>query len=155
LNTMKAQTETAGQAARVKWGQDYIAVIDACGLCWSLWMFQPETLGELVTMMKMATGVDYTEESLLLAGERIWNLERLFNLKAGLTAEDDTLPKRILEEPCLKGDAEGQVVRLNEMLPEYYQLRGWNKSGVPAPEKLQELGLTQEGEGVPSESLPS
>ena len=155
LNTMETQTETAGQAAGVKWGQDYIAVIDACGLCWSLWMFQPETLGELVTMMKMATGVDYTEESLLLAGERIWNLERLFNLKAGLTAEDDTLPKRVLEEPCLKGDAEGQVVRLNEMLPEYYQLRGWDKSGVPAPEKLQELGLTQEGEGVPSEPLPS
>ena len=148
LNTMEAQRETDGQAARVKWGQDYIAVIDATGLCWSLWGFQPESIDELVTMLVMATGVHYNKESLLLVGERIWNLERLFNLKAGLTAEDDTLPKRILEEPCLKGAAEGQVIRLDEMLPEYYQLRGWDESGIPTPDKLNELGLVWEAGDV-------
>lgn len=142
LNIFEVQRETAGQAAGVKWGQDYIAVIDASGLCWSLWISQPEALAELATMLTTATGIGYTEESLLLAGERIWNLERLFNLKAGFTADDDTLPQRMLTEPRLKGGAEGQVVRLDEMLPEYYALRGWDKNGVPTLEKLQQLGLS-------------
>jgi aldehyde:ferredoxin oxidoreductase len=78
---------------------------------------------------------------MLQAGERIWNLERMFNLKAGLSKKDDTLPKRLLEEPLPEGGAKGQVVRLSEMLPEYYQLRGWDQSGVPTKEKLKELSL--------------
>ncbi|MBW1912558.1 MAG: hypothetical protein JRI43_05215, partial [Deltaproteobacteria bacterium] len=57
----------------------------------------------------------------------------------------DTLPRRILETPLLDGDNEGNVVRLGEMLPEYYQLRGWDENGVPTPEKLEELDLAQEG----------
>ena len=103
-------------------------------------------------LLAVATGVDYTEENVELAGERVYNLERLFNLRAGLTAADDTLPKRILEEPLLKGEAEGQVARLDVLLPEYYQLRGWDKNGVPIPEKLDQLGLTEEGMicGIPA-----
>ena len=133
--------ETEGQAARVRWGQDYIAIVDATGLCWSLWGFWTEYIGEMLTMLEAVTGVPYSEESLMLAGERIWNQERLFNLEAGLTTADDTLPRRILEEPCLKGPAEGQVVKLKEMLPDYYRVRGWDENGVPALEKLTELGL--------------
>ncbi len=104
-------------------------------------MTNSEDFGDMVTLLSVVTGVDYTEEGLLKAGERIWNLERLFILEAGFTGADDTLPKRLLEEPCLKGDAEGLVVRLDEMLPEYYELRGWDKNSVPTPEKLAELGL--------------
>ena len=141
LSVFEVKTETEGVPAEVKWGQDYFTAIDSVGGCWSLYMTTSEDFGDMVAMLSALTGVDYTEESLLLAGERIWNLERQFNLKAGLTAADDTLSKRILEEPCLKGAAEGQVVRLNEMLPEYYELRGWDKNGVPTPEKLAELGL--------------
>jgi aldehyde:ferredoxin oxidoreductase len=81
----------------------------------------------------------------MLAGERIFNLERLFNLKAGITGRDDTLPERMLKEPVLKGQAEGQVVKLAEMLPEYYRLRGWDENGVPTLERLSQLGLSQEG----------
>ena len=141
LNNIEVSTETVGQAARVKWGQDYVTIVDVTGLCWSLWGFWTEYMDELLTMLNAATGETYTEQSLLQAGERIWNLERLFNLKAGFTAADDTLPKRMLEEPCLKGPAEGQVVRLKEMLPDYYQLRGWDEKGVPTKKKLKELGL--------------
>ena len=74
-------------------------------------------------------------------GERTWNLERLFNLKAGLTGKDDTLPKRILSEPAPSGTGKGLVCRLPEMLPEYYTLRGWDKNGVPTKETLARLGL--------------
>ena len=74
-------------------------------------------------------------------GERIWNLERQFNLRAGLSMADDTLPKRILEEPAKSGVGKGLVNRLGEMLPEYYQLRGWDEAGVPTNATLQRLGL--------------
>ena len=75
------------------------------------------------------------------AGERIFNLERLFNLGAGFTRKDDTLPERFLKEPLPEGPAKGKVAMLDEMLPEYYVLRGWDKSGRPTENKLKELGL--------------
>ncbi len=74
-------------------------------------------------------------------GERVWNLERLFNLKAGITGKEDRLPDRIVKEPLPSGPAKGQVVHLEKMLPEYYELRGWDREGVPTPERLKELGL--------------
>ncbi|GAH09400.1 unnamed protein product, partial [marine sediment metagenome] len=67
--------------------------------------------------------------------------QRLFNLRAGLTAKDDTLPPRMLKEPMPDGPAKGKVVPLDKMLPEYYKLRGWDSNGVPTPQKLKELGL--------------
>ena len=74
-------------------------------------------------------------------GERIWNLERQFNLRAGLTSRDDTLPKRLLEEPAPSGTAKGLVAKLPQMLPEYYALRGWSADGRPTQETLTRLGL--------------
>ena len=68
-------------------------------------------------------------------------MERQFNLKAGFTAKDDTLPPRILHEGIPDGPAKGRVARLGEMLPEYYQLRGWDTNGVPTSAKLKELAL--------------
>ena len=92
-------------------------------------------------MLKAATGISYNEESLLTVGERIWNLERLFNIKAGFSGKDDTLPQRMLKEPMKKGPTKGQVCKLNEMLPEYYEIRGWDKKGVPTEDTLKSLGL--------------
>ena len=99
------------------------------------------SVNDMVDMMETCTGAGYTAENVLLAGERIWNMERLFNLKAGLTKADDTLPPRFLKEPMPEGPAKGRVSKLDEMLPEYYSLRGWNADGVPTPGKLSELGL--------------
>jgi aldehyde:ferredoxin oxidoreductase len=73
--------------------------------------------------------------------ERIFNLERLFLLKAGFTKEDDTLPRRMLEEPLPDGPAKGHVAELDKMLPEFYRLRGWDEAGVPTDAKLAELGM--------------
>ena len=104
-------------------------------------MSPPFQVEDMVAQLETATGAGYTVESFVLSGERIWNLERIFNLKAGFTKEDDTLPPRMLKEPLPDGPGKGHVCRLGEMLPEYYQLRGWDENGVPTPEKLSELGL--------------
>jgi len=130
---------TEGKAGLDKLFQDLTAVVDSSGLC----LFTTFAIGlpEIQALLETATRAGYTQEDLLKAGERIWNLERLFNLRAGFTAADDTLPKRLLEEPIPAGPAKGQVNRLNEMLPEYYRLRGWDEQGVPTREKLAELGL--------------
>ena len=74
-------------------------------------------------------------------GERIWNMERQFNTAAGLSKADDTLPKRILEEPAPSGAAKGMVCKLDEMLPKYYEVRGWTADGVPTADTLNRLGL--------------
>ena len=95
----------------------------------------------LTDVMNYATGAGYSEKSLLEAGERVFNLERLFLLEAGFSKADDTLPKRMLEEPMTEGAAAGQVVELDQMLPEFYALRGWDSNGIPTPEKLAALGL--------------
>jgi aldehyde:ferredoxin oxidoreductase len=119
--------------------QDLTAVVDSSGLC----LFNTFAFGadEILDMINAATGRDYTLESLLAAGERIWNIERMFNLEAGLSAADDTLPPRILSEPVPEGPMAGKVCQLGDMLPEYYELRGWSPDGVPGAEKLDQLGL--------------
>jgi len=127
--------------------EDAFAIIDAAGLCVFLsvrYLFDPDVNlwpTRLTRLMNHATGAGYTEETLLEAGERIFNLERMFLLQAGFTQADDTLPQRMLEEPLPDGPAEGHVVELDQMLPQFYQLRGWDENGVPTAEKLQALGL--------------
>ena len=73
-------------------------------------------------------------------GERVWNLERLYNLREGFTKEDDTLPERLLNEPVAEGPSAGFTSKLEPMLVEYYQFRGWDVNGVPK-RKLKELQL--------------
>ena len=132
----------------IKRFEDAFAVIDAAGLCVFLsvrYFFDPKVdlwPTRLTQLMNYATGAGYTEEELLRAGERIFNLERLFLLKAGFTGKDDTLPRRMLEEPMPDGPAKGHVVELGQMLPEFYRLRGWDEDGVPTGAKLTELDLT-------------
>jgi len=129
-----------GKAKPCKDSQDRIAMIDSTGLClftgeagWGMEPFQEQ--------IDAACEGDWPLERLLETGERIWNLERLFNLKAGLTAADDTLPKRLLEDPAPSGTAKGRVNELGKMLPEYYAYRGWTPEGVPTEETLGRLGL--------------
>jgi len=121
--------------------QDWFCIIDSCGMC-NFMFFLILNEDHARNLIEAATGIDMGGyKGLMKTGERIFNLERLFNLKAGLTARDDTLPKRMLEEPMPDGPAKGMVVHLAEMLPEYYKIRGWAPDGIPTPRKLQELGL--------------
>jgi aldehyde:ferredoxin oxidoreductase len=119
--------------------QDLTAAVDSAGVC----LFTTFAMGgkELAEQLSAITGVDYTEENILECGDRIYNLERLFNMKAGLSKDDDTLPPRLLKEPIPEGPMKGKVSRLSEMLPGYYQKRGWDKNGIPTAEKLKALGL--------------
>ena len=92
-------------------------------------------------MVQEATGMEWSAEEVLKAGERIWNLEKLFNLAAGVGPDQDTLPPRLLKEPIEEGPSVGEVTRLDEMLPEYYELRGWDENGIPTQAKKDELGI--------------
>ncbi|MBS3783170.1 MAG: aldehyde ferredoxin oxidoreductase family protein [Anaerolineae bacterium] len=132
----------------IKHFEDLFTIIDAAGLCvfLSIRYLCDGTYDVMPTRMarllNLAAGADYTVESLLEAGDRVYTLERLFLNRAGFSRADDTLPPRMLEEPMPEGPAQGHVVELEEMLPEFYELRGWDEKGIPTDEKLEELGLT-------------
>lgn len=130
---------TEGKAVWVKGFQDLTASVDSAGLC----LFTTFGIGgpEIAAQLSAGTGIDYTADDVAKAGERIWNLERLFNLKAGLTKKDDTLPPRILKDAMKFGPNKGQVHDLQPMLEEYYELRGWDKEGRPTEGKLAELNI--------------
>ncbi len=133
--------DTEGKAEITKLFQDATSTVDATGLCQFLTF--GVGLEEMLPQLAAATGVNFSLEELLTIGERIWNLERHWNERAGVGSGADILPKRILEEPLPSGPAKGKVNRLGEMLPEYYQLRGWDTDGRLTPEKLKELGLDE------------
>ena len=128
-----------GKPALVILFQNLTAALDSTGAC----LFTTFGIGaaELAEMLSAVTGVAYTTEDFLKCGDRIFNLERQWNLAAGLTAKDDCLPPRVLHEPIKTGPSKGMLSRLPEMLPIYYELRGWDPNGVPTPAKLGELGL--------------
>ena len=136
---------TEGKAELVKHFEDSFALIDSSGLCVIVairYVFSKERKiwpMRLSEMMNFTTGAGYTPEEVMQAAERVYNLERMFILKAGST--EDTLPPRMLHEPLPDGPAKGRVVELDKMLPEFYQLRGWDAQGWPTKEKLEELGL--------------
>jgi aldehyde:ferredoxin oxidoreductase len=94
-------------------------------------------------MLEAVTGIPYKAMDLHRIGERIWNLERLYNLRCGMDPAEDTLPPRLLREPVAEGPAAGRVVLLREMLPLYYRARGWDERGIPDPRKLAALGLPE------------
>jgi len=128
---------TEGKAATLKTFQDLTAVVDSVGMC----LFATFAIGlpEIAEMLRTCTGLDYTDEEVLQVGERIWNIEKIFNIETGFSKKDDTLPPRLLNEPVVEGPAKGMVTKLDVMLPEYYELRGWDKEGVPTEAKKKEL----------------
>ena len=101
---------------------------------------------EFASTLSAVTGWNYTADDILKTGERIYNLERAFNIREG-THWQDEIPKRFLEDPMPEGPKKGQVLRLDEMLGEYYNLRGWVE-GKPTKAKLKELGLDQAAKDV-------
>jgi aldehyde:ferredoxin oxidoreductase len=128
-----------GKAEWVKRLQDLAAALDSAGVC--LFTFRALSAADYAAMVAAVTGLAMGEESLLLAGERIWNLQRLFNARAGFSMKDDTLPLRLMEEPISTGFAAGRVWRREPLLSEYYQVRGWDEEGRPMQEKLAALGI--------------
>ena len=96
------------------------------------------------TMVRAVTGWDVTVEELERVGERIINLERLFNVREGVRRAQDVLPWRVMHEPIPDGPSAGMhcpPAELGAMLDEYYALRGWDADGVPTAGRLAKLGL--------------
>ena len=128
-----------GKAALVKLYQDLTSTIDSMGACiFTIFALNPDLYAELI---QAVTGIEINGAQLLTVGERIWNIEKMFNIREGLSRKDDTLPARLLNDPLPAGHSKGKPADLEEMLNEYYKLRGWDSDGVPTPEKTKELGL--------------
>ena len=119
--------------------QDATAAFDSSGLC--IFTTFAWGLADLAPQLQGAIGEQYTTEELEKIGERIWNMEREFNNRAGLTSKDDSLPKRLLTEAAKTGPAKGKVNELAKMLPKYYAVRGWDTEGRPTAETKKRLGL--------------
>jgi aldehyde:ferredoxin oxidoreductase len=131
---------TQGKAGIVAIHQNSAAVIDSLVLCkFTNLAVAEEYFARLLTAV---TGLPYKADDLMRVGERVWNLERLYNLREGFTRADDTLPPRLMNEPMPDGPSAGHVVRLAPMLEEYYEFRGWDRGGVPTPARLEMLGLS-------------
>ncbi|MFH1824737.1 MAG: aldehyde ferredoxin oxidoreductase family protein [Candidatus Firestonebacteria bacterium] len=130
---------TTGKAGHVVRLQDFGAAVDSLVVC----RFTTFALSEQswARMLSAVTGLDFAPEDLMRTGERIYNLERLFNLREGFSDKDDNLPERFLKEPFQEGGSKGHVVNLKDMLKEYYQFRKWDEKGIPKEEKLKDLNL--------------
>ena len=132
--------DSRGKGALAADFQNFMAVFNPLGLCKFI---AKSHVGphELADLVNAALGWEWTAADVLRTGERFFNLKRLINLRLGITAADDTLPRRLLTEPRPSGGAAGVLPDLEPMLAEYYQARGWTTDGVPTPERLAALGL--------------
>jgi aldehyde:ferredoxin oxidoreductase len=128
----------------VKDGEDLGTVVDSVGVCKSggTHVMAEIYWAEIAEGLTLATGIEFSEDSLKTIGERIYNLMRAYNAIHGITRADDRLPRRFSEEASPSGGAKGQIAHAEEMLDEYYTLRGWDqKRGWPTLATLERLGL--------------
>ena len=130
---------TDGKPGLVKAFQDATAAVDSSGLC--VFTTFAWTLEDIAPQVNAACAGDWSVDKMLEVGERVWNMERVFNNNAGFTAADDNLPERLLKDAAKTGPAKGLVVGLDKMLPEYYELRGWTPDGIPTNETLSRLAV--------------
>ena len=135
------QYSIEGKAELVKYVQDNRAAMSALGACY---FARPLGLDDYAKLFSAVVGKSWTQKDLLKLGERIYNLEKVYNLRIGMSKKDDWLPKRFYEEPIPFGPSQGHKIEKNEylkMLEEYYSLRGWDHEGVPELEKVKNVNL--------------
>ncbi|MFX1558444.1 MAG: aldehyde ferredoxin oxidoreductase family protein [Promethearchaeota archaeon] len=130
---------TAGKPDLLVLKQNQKAIEDSLVICafagWAL------GLDYYARFLKAITGIEYDVIKLLEIGERIYNLERIFNIREGFKREDDNLPLRFISEPLKEGFSKGYVVSLEPMLDQYYFVRQWDEKGIPKPELLEKLDI--------------
>ncbi|SNT21321.1 aldehyde:ferredoxin oxidoreductase [Anaerovirgula multivorans] len=117
--------------------------------------FAPVKIEHVLKGFNYATGIELSEEEYLQAGERIWNLIRLFNVREGISRKDDTLPPRVFDDelPLPEKNLPMKSIRLDRKafsnaIDEYYRIRGWDANGIPTKEKLKELDLNNFGYNI-------
>jgi aldehyde:ferredoxin oxidoreductase len=134
----------------VKECEDFMVVVESVGLCKYGTQIPPEFYYDDVALaLKIHNGLDFSVNELKLIGERIVNLNRLFNARCGITRKDDALPTRLTEEPAPVGPSKGEIVEIRLMLDDYYTHRGWDlETGLPLHDTLKRLGLEDDGQGI-------
>jgi len=132
-----------GKGLVVKRTMSVSAALDSLGLCKVpvLSVVGDFSLEEEARLVKALTGLPLTASDLLIIGERILNVERLFNLRHGATKADDDLPDKFTEEPLPNGPGRGMTVPIEQMVREFYAVMGWDEEGRPTQETLRKLGL--------------
>ena len=127
----------------VKENEDFCAVVESLGVCKYGTLIPPVLFYEdIVKAFDVTVGISISENQLRLIGERIVNVNRCFNVREGIRRKDDSLPNRLTQTPAPEGPSKGQVVELDQMLDEYYELRGWRVvDGLPTKRVLHQLGL--------------
>lgn len=141
LPKMIDRFQTQGKSSYVTLHQNSAAAIDSLVICKFTNMGVAEEY--FARTLTAITGVNFATGDLIRVGERVYNLERLYNNREGFTRADDTLPPRLLSEPVAEGPSQGWVNKLDPMLTEYYRTRGWDQNGVPTRGKLAELELEE------------
>jgi aldehyde:ferredoxin oxidoreductase len=130
---------TAGKPDLLVLKQNQKAIEDSLVICtfagWAL------GLDYYARFLKAITGIEYDVIKLTQIGERIYNLERLFNIREGFTKNDDSLPSRFLNKPLIEGASKDHVVPLDSMIEQYYFVRGWDKEGIPRKDLIENLGI--------------
>ncbi len=135
---------TVGKGALVRYCMIVSTIIDSLGICKvpALTIAGNYDLEKETRLIRVLTGLDLTKERLLYIGERIVNMEKLFNLRFGATSDLDTLPEKFLNEPIGEGPSTGAKVDLEPMVQDFYRIMGWDELGVPLPETLATLNLS-------------
>ena len=125
--------------------ENALTVFDAIGGCKFMGILM--TADDIAVLIARATGWEFGVPEFRKAGERIYNLVRVYCVREGITRESDILPERLMTEPLPDGPAKGMIVEkemLEKMKDAYYQFRGWDKTtGIPIPQKLEELNLKE------------
>ncbi len=136
---------TEGKAEAAFKVQNLWMALSAAGYCLlacATGTARPYTITRNIELYNLATGRNLSLEDFMKAGERIFNVRRAFSFRHGAKRSEDTLPERLLREPIRAGPSKGSVAQLERMLPEYYNIRGWDPiTGMPLQSKLEELEL--------------
>jgi aldehyde:ferredoxin oxidoreductase len=131
-----------------KWSEDLMTVFNSIGICIRPPSLQALGPTSIAKMFQTCVGWDMDAAEVMKAGERIWNLQRIYNLREGETRKDAIFHKRFLKEKLPEGPAKGMVIdkkKVDRMLDDYYAERGWDrKEGIPTKKKIKELGLEEE-----------
>ena len=136
-------TATEGKGALVRKCMIVSMVIDSLGLCKVPTLAISANYDLLLEsqLIKVITGLDLSAADLFFIGERLVNLEKLFNLRHSSDFHADTLPDLFINQPLTEGPAKGLKVNLEPMVQDFYNCMGWDDKGVPTPDTLQKLGL--------------
>jgi len=140
INEIQERLGVVDKGELVAKTQDLMSLFDSLKLCKFI-MYGGAKLTHILEWFNAVTGLETSQADLLKAGERIYNLKRMYNVRCGITRKDDTIPARMLREKRGEGGSAENLPPFESMLGEYYRYRGWDESGVPAKAKLQELGL--------------